>query len=297
MQTIRASIASRLFGTAIGLPNLVDVPEVTLKTVKKSEYESSCRAMGYGEVISTLACTPNLAIADLIHVVSVDVKGVCVGKLHLRFYREQKKVKRNFVAFDSQVKKLIRGKRDRFSLAMIDWLGDADDALIRKIANEACSEVERILTVKPTFTKRAERSDAVSAVIRSVPSKPKTERPVAFEVVPERKSAAAVAGIGDGPKTVLPSSVDRMPVGISEKGIVAEIGKTVRPGQNGSYESFCLKLDVNGKHIPYYGVELERECAERNVVAGQYVEIVSMGKQQLPGNRHKNLYRINILRK
>ncbi|QXW20153.1 hypothetical protein KXJ72_17780 (plasmid) [Comamonas aquatica] len=295
MQTIRASIASRLFGTAIRLPDLVDVPEVTVKTVKKSEYESSCRALGYGEVISTLACTPNLAIADLIHVVSVDVKGVCVGKLHLRFYREQKKVKRNFVAFDSQVKKMIRGKRDRFSLAMIDWLGDATDAAIRKIANEACSEVERILAVKPTFTKRAERSDAVSAVIRSVPSKTKPEWPVAFEVAPERTPSAVAAG--NERKPVLKSSVDRMPVGVTEKGVVVEIGKTVRPGQNGSYESFCLKLDVSGKHIPYYGVELERECAERNVVAGQYVEIVSMGKQQLPGNRHKNLYRINILRK
>lgn len=296
MQTIRASIASRFFGKAIGFPDLNDVPKVTVKTVDRCEYESSCKAMGLGEVISTLACTPNLAIADLIHVVSVEVKGVCVGKLHLRFYRELRKVKRNFIAFDTQVKKLIGGKRDRFALQMADWMGDATDVVIQSIASEACREVERLLAVRPTVTKRSERSESVRAVVRSVPTKAKTEKAVVFETTPSSRPVAKAAP-GAGQESVKKTTLNRTPKGAVHRGVVTEMGVTTRAGQNGDYETFCLKLDVDGQHIPFYGVELQRESNERGVEVGQLVEVISQGKQALPGNRFKHLYHINIIRK
>ena len=267
---------------------------LSVRTVERSEYESACRSLGVGEVVVTRECTGNFAVADFIRVAPVIVKDVVIGKIHLRFYKHNKKVKRNFVCFDSQVRKLLGKRRERIALPMVDWLGDTSDVLVMKILGDTVQEIVRLCLSQPTnCNASASNQSTVSTNTKKVPDQPRVERPV--EVKPAQvqgsRSMESVAAMA-----VLQDSVDREAKGAKQVGVVTEMGKTFRQGANGGFNSFCLKLDVNGTHIPFYGVELERECAERGVKAGQVVEVIDMGKQALPGGRHKNLFRINILR-
>lgn len=61
-----------------------------------------------------------------------------------------------------------------------------------------------------------------------------------------------------------------------------------------------MKLDVDGAHMPFYGVEIERELIERKVRLGDRIEVVFMGRSQISQAgekpRFKNLYKVNVLK-
>lgn len=289
--------AHLLIGEAAPLGD-ADTPIVTVKSVERSEFESACRSQCYGEVIVTRASS-EFAVADLIRTVDVVVKDVQIGKLHFRFYKEFKKVKRNFVTHDSQVRKLLGRKRERIALSMVDWLGDTSEEFIRKIAREAIHEVEQLCTKQPTHAKSTVKSDGVvnvSTTTTTVERGP--EKVVNFSGADARQASqgTALTKPVTAAIAVLQGSVEREAKGQKQAGVVVEMGTVRRPSATGGFNSFCLKLDVDGRHIPYYGVELERECAERGVKAGQVVEVTNMGKQALPGGKQKNLFKIQILR-
>lgn len=278
---IRASVVERFFGSLAGFGNAKLNTDVEIRTVPRDNYESACRAIKCGEVISTVASTSDLAIADFIHVVAVKVQGLTIGKLHLKFYEKERKVKRTFVAFESQLQKLLHMRRDRIALAMQSWTGDKSQAFINDLVDRTMDEIESMVSAKPTVARA--KPQRVSAVAAKVASKSGAE--------PKAVTKEAV----DMALAALEGSIDRKAVGVKTVGVVTEFRRVPRNGANGPYEIFCLKLDVDGTHIPMYGVELERECIERKVKAGDRVEVVDMGKQQLEGGYKKNLFRINVL--
>lgn len=285
---IRTRDLTRIWSFPSSLEMDLEVPSVVVTVVDRCDYESARRKLNCGELIVTRECTSNFAVADMIRVVSVQVKDVHIGKLHLRFYKDHGKVKRNFVADCSQVRKLLGRKRERLALHSVDWIGDTSEEDIRRLANDAVKEIENMCLKSPTVTIQSTQvGGKVAPVVLQVPGASKVERPVTLS------NSQAVA---QSPAAPQQGAVSREAVGESHIGVVVELGKTWRGNTNGGYPSFCLKLDIGGKHVPFYGVELERECAERGVRAGQTVEVIDMGKQQLSGNRHRNLYRINILR-
>ena len=292
MDSFRTRLSAGIFGDQATSLDWQSLPIVTVKTVERSEYETARRSLSCGELIVTCEC-PSLAVADFIRNVEVMTGGVFIGKLHLRFYSELKKVKRNFVTHDPQVRKLLGLKRERMSLPMVNWLGDTSEEVVRMIAKDAIHEVELLCTEQPTraVKGRAAQSHA-SMVAKTVPNVHKAEKPVVFQSMqsPEASSATPAAV-----SAVQRESVNREAKGVRTVGVVAEMGRTHRPSQNGGFTSFCLKIDANGVHIPLYGVELERECAERGVKAGMRVEVIQMGKQAIGDGRHKNLFKINIL--
>ena len=292
MDSIRTRLTAGIFGDQASSLDWQSLPIVTVKTVKRSEYESARRSLDCGELIVTCEC-PSLAVADFIRNVEVMTKGVFIGKLHLRFYIEKKMVKRNFVTHDPQVRKLLGRKRERIALPMVNWLGDTSDEVVRMIAKDAIHEIELLCTEQPTRTASGNSPQPPTDVVsKPVPNDHRAEKPYVFRSSPSpvashAKPATASAVKGD--------SVNREAKGVSTKGVVVEMGRTHRPSQNGGFISFCLKIDVNGVHIPFYGVELERECAERGVKAGMRVEVIQMGKQAIEEGRHKNLFKINVL--
>lgn len=291
---IRASIASRLFGKSFSVPALNDVPQVKVITVgSKHEYDEMCKCNNLGTVVSVNASSTGFHVATMTRVIPVMVKDVCIGKIHFRFYESARKVKRNFVAFDPQVRKLICGRRDRFALLMVDWDGDASEIALCNLAKQACNEIERMVAEQPTKSNTAPKK-GVGFQVQATSGRKKPEVPVNFPAV-------AKANVRETNKDQLVApkgSANRAAKGDVRRGYVAEFGKTMRSGSGGAtYEAFCLKLDVDGSHLTFYGVELERECAERGVKPGQLIEIVSMGKQTTNGGFHKNLYQIKILEK
>ncbi|MEQ6436315.1 hypothetical protein V8Z74_14975 [Comamonas sp. w2-DMI] len=292
---IRSRDVARLL-TRTGTVQMVqEVPAVVVTVVERREFESARRNLNFGEVIVTRECTSNFAIADAIRVVPVQVKDVHIGKLHLKFYKELGKVKRNFVADDSQVRKLLGIKRERLALPIVDWIGDTSEEDIRKLAQEAVKEIENLCIKSPSVGKQSTKVDAkVAPVVVQVPSTPKAEKPVVFSKPSSSENVAEQPE--PGPQQ---GSVNRAAVGMCHKGVVVEFGTIWRGGfgdTKARFKTFCLKLDIGGTHVPFYGVELERECSERGVQPGQTVEVIDMGRQHLPDNRHKNLYRINILK-
>lgn len=119
--------------------------------------------------------------------------------------------------------------------------------------------------------------------------------PKAQARVPERPAESTKPASG--------GHVGRMVQGQSWTGYVAEMGMVERPGTGGStYETFCLKIDVNRTHLPFYGVELQRELIERRARPGDKVQLVFMGTAPVlrgEGQRPmwKNLYKITVLEK
>ena len=85
--------------------------------------------------------------------------------------------------------------------------------------------------------------------------------------------------------------------GESRVGVIAEMGKTPRQGQSGGYMAFCVQLEVNGVHYPYYGVELEREVLTRQAAVGDQVRITFMDRIDIGQGRTKNLHKVEVLRK
>ena len=292
MDSFRTRLSAGIFGNQASSLDWQSLPIVTVKTVKRSEYETARRSLDCGELIVTCEC-PSLAVADFIRTVEVMTKGVFIGKLHLRFYIEKKAVKRNFVTHDPQVRKLLGLKRERMSLQMVTWLGDTSEEVVRMIAKDAIQEIELLCAEQPTRTAKRRSSQSPAGVVaKTVPNDQKAEKPFAFSsmqtpIVSQPESAKASA--------VQRESVNREAKGDRTEGVVAEMGRIHRPSLNGGFTSFCLKIDANGVHLPFYGVELERECAERGVKAGMRVEVIQMGKQSIGDGRHKNLFKINIL--
>ncbi|KGH23031.1 hypothetical protein [Comamonas thiooxydans] len=292
MDSFRTRLAAGLIGDRGSSKDWQDLPAVTVKMVKRSEYETARKSLDFGEVIVTCA-SPEMAVASFIRTVEVMVKNVFIGKLHLRFYEDHRRVKRNFVTHDPQVRKLLGRKRERLALNSVDWLGDTSEEVVRMIAKDAIQEIELLCVEQPTKAGKALNTQSRPFLVaKPVPDVQRAEKPVAFQAAPKAElpsnnAAAALA--------VLQQSVEREAKGVRTVGVVTEMGRTRRSSASGGFISFCLKIDKNGTHIPFYGVELERECAERGVKAGMRVEVIDMGKQRIDDDKIKNLYRINVL--
>jgi hypothetical protein len=179
-------------------------------------------------------------------------------------------------------------------------------------------QAARAVKLKPAAEPKeqpAERASAKQHAAMATPAPVPAVAPVAAPVVqatapvapPPAPAAAAPAPAPARPVELAKPGpnghVGRMVQGQSWTGYVAEMGMVDRPGTGGTtYETFCLKIDVNRTHLPFYGVELQRELMERRARPGDKVELVFMGTAPvLRGEGQKpmwkNLYKITVLEK
>ncbi|POR10850.1 hypothetical protein [Diaphorobacter sp. LR2014-1] len=245
--------------------------------VNREEYLSA--KLKPGQAVYTVASpvkeiTPSDFVATMKIMAAKDVE---LGTMILYLYKREGVVKRVFKIRDNQVKELLRAKKPRYYMTNLTW--DKDDTNLVAAKRKSCEDLERLLTLCSVKPKPEKVQAATAETLEKTPKE---------TVIKKVETVVAASELRD--------AVARQAKGETQIGVVAEMGMVDRSGRSGTYRSFCLKIDSNGTIKPSYGVELEREARERNVRAGDTIKLVFMGTEKTL-NGHKNLYRIEVLKK
>lgn len=236
-------------------------------------------------------------------------KNVSVGRVWLYLYPEKQIIRRVFRVEDPQVRAILRMRKSSYYMTDVKWDPADGDHAIERIRQQAADDVVRLVTSasneRDTKDSRGSvsRTRKVTPAISIAPPAPAEKEVVKAAVAealppkaPEPEPQATVAPRVSA--TPVPAPVPTHPVaGEAREGVIVEMGKTPRQGNGGTYEAFCVKLEVNGVHIPYYGVELEREVFERQAKPGDRVRITLMDRMAIGQGRTKNLFKVEMLRK
>lgn len=243
-----------------------------------------------------------------IHITNLEVAhGVQIGRVWFYLYPNTKVVRRVFRIEDAQLQQIFgdgKGGRQRFYMKDVAWDPATGEMGINTIEADTVREIKELVydrACRRAGAKPMKSAKAASAEIKVAPQpqpkvpEPKPASPTLVATVKETESA----------RPEVKQSVTRHATGDTYEGVIAEMGHTPRPARNGggTYMSYCLKLDVNGVHKTFYGVELERELLERAAGAGDLIKLVSMGRQNLnEGDATKeaiwkNLYKVTVLKK
>lgn len=273
----------------------VDLAEFTVN-------EAKSRTDDFKDTVVAPVQKADFEIATRVHVANLEVAhGVQVGRLW--FYIYDKKVRRVFKVEDRQIQAILgdtQRPRSRYYMEDLPWDSKSGEegikALERTTVEEVCKLVyERANRRAGTKTnKQAKEAKALPQALKIAPALASVK---SEDIKPQVAQATSTS---EAPAEVK-KSVARPVEGRTHEGVIAEMGRTMRPGRDGNYEAYCLKLELNGVHTPLYGVELERELLERKAQAGDLVRVIDMGRQpvQLAEGRtgFKNLYRVVILKK
>lgn len=246
------------------------------------------------------------AIAQRVHVVNLELSAnVVVGRVFMYLYDKDEPHVRRVLRCDSNALREIFGQA-RFYMKDVPWDPKQGDKGLDLIKQAAADEVvdlvkQRLNARKKAFTAKPEQANAPAAEApkSTVPAEPAAQPKI---------SAVQLLDIKPQPKQPMPviappvQRVDRPTKGDVVKGVVAQLGMTDRRDGQRTYQSFCVKLDVGGIHIPFFGVELEREMLEHNVNAGDTVSITFMGWQEIQGREgqpsySKKLYKVQMIEK
>lgn len=260
------------------------------REVTREEYENV--KLEVGESVYTLASPLKpIQASDYISTMKIMAdKQVELGTMVLYLYKKEKRVKRVFKIAELQVKDLLRCKKMRYYLTDLVW--SPQDTDLEKAKAQTCEDLERLFALSAGANTKAKKAkhEADQKPFGSLKSKA-----VEPNSLPMAKTEATKK-VTTTESTVLQGAVKRPAAGKAEVGVVVEMGPVIRNGgSSGTYTSFCLKLDVDGVHKPFYGVELEREVRERQVNAGDTVRLICMGQETTIKGGHKNLYRIEVI--
>lgn len=245
--------------------------------------------------------------ASRIHIVNLEVApGVQIGRVWFYLYPETQIVRRVFRVEDQQLQDILgdaRTKRSRYYMTDVKWDPSCGDTAIKQVEVDTVKEIKELVyerAARRSGSRIAKTAKAVSSEIQVASER--QPRPV--EVPKLAVQVPAQAAPVQKPVEPIRQVVQRRAAGESYEGVIAEMGRVPRPSSDGgTYLSYCLKLDVNGIHKTFYGVELERELLERQAQAGDGIKLVSMGRQNLNEGDDskrpiwKNLYKVEILKK
>lgn len=246
--------------------------------------------------------TKDFDVASRVRIANLTIDGnIPVARIWFYLYEEKKIIRRVLRLDDHQLRQIMGCAR--YYMPNVEWdpkTGEGGiDAIIGSSTTEVVKLVDNRKILRSGKPKGATRKEAPLE-----PSKLtliKAEKPIQKVVVPQAteptkdKSQDANAKSGSQVR----ESVTRPVEGQEYVGCVAEMGIVDRPGHHGSYKAFCLKLEKNGVHSTFYGVELEREVLEHKVRAGDQVSVIFMGRQELPQSggqtSFKNLYKVKVI--
>lgn len=237
-------------------------------------------------------------IASRVHVVNLEIEPkVVVGRVFLYLYDRGTPYVRRLLRVDSPELRSIIG-RDRYYMDDVPWDPKLGEPGLQVIKANAAADVERIVKERMVKRKKPSKAEAKpEAVSDKAPAPPAVIKFSAQPSAIEQAVQKPVAPVD------LQSKVDRPMRGVPQVGVIAQMGRSQRPdGKGGSYNAFCVKLERDGIHYPFYGVELERELIEQQAKAGDQVSITYMGRQPMEkrdgeAERWKNLYSVKVLQK
>lgn len=268
-------------------------------------------------------------VSDRIKVVPVmAASDVQLGRITFYLYPNTGKVRRVFRVDMEYIQKLLG--TERYFMTDVPWNVVAGESDLERISTDSAREIvdliDRRLSQFNAAKNRASRKAQAAAIgfpanaanpirptsqesaasgVQATPTGLKSEQPQAcnnaaqFEQ-PQTNPHVAKGGPVEQKVDQVANAVERPTVGQRYVGFVVEAGPVDRNGIDGRYRTFCLKLEVNGTHVPFYGVEIERELMERNVRVGYRIEVVFMGRTLVspPGEkeRFKNLYKVKVLK-
>lgn len=283
-------------------------PTVVMNTPEKGEFIVSDR----------IKVVPVLAASD-----------IQLGRITLYLYKTESRIRRVFRVDHDHIRKLVGSAR--YYMSDVPWNIAGGEEELERISELSAKEVVDIIDRRQSqFSSEKNRSSrkaqaaAIGAPSNAAnPIRPSQQKPVGtsgqapkLERPSENKqgsdqaeNSAQTKGIhpvAREPSEVLQNDVsfqqaaaapERPTIGQRYVGFVAEAGQVDRSGSEGKYKTYCMKLDVDGAHMPFYGVEIERELIERKVRLGDRIEVCFMGRSQIaqPGEkpRFKNLYKVN----
>lgn len=229
-----------------------------------------------------------------------------IGRMWLYLYPEKKVARRVFKVDAPEIRRLLNAKT--YYMTDLPYTPDGGEAEMDALDAKAAAEVGRLINLtaaqkqgqkkvklpKPTKPGPADAQSPAQSAPAAAPAVVVLKSELSAQAQPVNVPVS-VPVKADAGRNSASSSVPRPVKGERYEGIVVEMGMVPRSG----YDIFCLKLDIggNGTHMPIYGVELEREVMERQVVAGDQVIVVFMGRQDLGHGKTKNLYKVEKVAK
>jgi len=226
-----------------------------------------------------------------------------IGRMWLYLYPEKKVARRVFKVDAPEIRRLLNTKT--YYMTDLPYTPDGGESEMEALDAKAAAEVGRLINLAAD-SKQVQKKAKLPKPKAATTAAPAQSAPAAAPPVVVQKSELSaqaqpvnvpvnVPVKGDASRNSASSSVPRPVTGERYEGIVAEMGMVPRSG----YDIFCLKLDIGGKgtHMPLYGVELEREVMERQVVAGDQVIVIFMGRQDLGHGKSKNLFKVEKVSK
>ena len=277
--------------------NLVAVPIAT------GANRLDVNAPEFADTIPVAPVETELRISSRIHIAQLMQGDVRIGRIWFYTYDKAGKIRRVFKVDDRQVRKFMG--TERFYMTDVDWDPAKGEQGIETIKKAAFNEVMSLMMsrLKRSGGTKKQLGGNVELVAKEAapaavtPKAPPAPAPV--QAIAPAQAAAAVA-TANVVETKPVAKLDARPAkGDKFAGVIAEMGRVKRPGgrDGQGYFAYCLKLDQNGKHTTHYGVEIERELLERNCAPGDTVELTYMGRQMIDDTTHKNLFKIDVIRR
>ena len=286
-------------------------PTVVMNTPQKGEFIVSDR----------IKVVPVLAASD-----------VQLGRITLYLYKTEGRIRRVFRVDHDHIRTLVGSAR--YYMSDVPWNVAAGEDELDRISEFSAREVVDIIerrqaqfsTEKSRSSRKAKAAAIGSPSNAGNPIRPSQQKPgeASGAALKQERSSDFQQGAVHAGKSEQSSSnhpgaretsetpkndvlfqqsaaaPERPTIGRRYEGYVAEAGQVDRSGSEGTYKTYCMKLDVDGAHMPFYGVEIERELIERKVRLGDRIEVVFMGRSQISQAgekpRFKNLYKVNVLK-
>lgn len=207
-----------------------------------------------------------------------------IGKAWVYLYEQEKIARRVMKIQNPHLARLICGaNEDRYFFKDVEYIADKGT---KPIVDQFLKEIQGVLQRKKVVQ---QNGPVVVKPMEPKPAAAPNPQPVPKQEMEKASSAPTV--------TPPPARVDRSVTGVAHQGVVVFAAPTRKnPHGRKSYTTFCLTINNGEREIPLYGTEIERQVMDMNILVGDRVKVIDMGKEDIsvPGEepRHRNLYQV-----